>query len=567
MPVLLIGEGPAVESAATVLEDADVAITRGSLSELPGADLAIVAGLAGRDGFGTANRLAAESDTPWIAVELGGVGGVPVESVSATVTALSPDAVCHDCLSARVAAGDPDAAPAASANRPDAHLAGSYAGSMALRALAGGEIAGQVIEVPHAERTVLPVPHCEHGSEPDHAVSLDVTDRSLEDALERAERAVDGRVGIVRQVGEQNSFPLPYYMAAIAETAEYSDASAPDHAAGVAATWDEAFMKALGEALERYSGAIYRTAEMERRAPSTLDPSVTEYVSVTEAQIDAVDETIPVVEGQNLHESTAVTLPADLVFHPAPEGRLGRQITTGLGLGSGGVQAVRSGLYETIERDATMLAWYSTFEALSLEVTDPTFETMADRARGSGLSVTPLLVTQDVDVPVVAVAVHRETYPKLALGSAADLDAEAAAVDALAEALQNWMELRDIGPEAAVEAEGEIGRYAREPGPATDLLDPTDSVPAAAVGPESVPDGRAELEAVLERLDDAGLEAVAADVTPRDVDSLGFTAVRVLTPGAQPLFVGEPVFGERAETVPSELGFESRLDRAYHPFP
>jgi ribosomal protein S12 methylthiotransferase accessory factor len=68
-------------------------------------------------------------------------------------------------------------------------------------------------------------------------------------------------------------------------------------------------------------------------------------------------------------------------------------------------------------------------------------------------------------------------------------------------------------------------------------------------------------------MDAAGLEAYAASVTSRDVERLGFTAVRVLSPSAQPLFVDEPVFGDRARTVPEDLGFEPRLDRAFHPYP
>jgi ribosomal protein S12 methylthiotransferase accessory factor len=332
-------------------------------------------------------------------------------------------------------------------------------------------------------------------------------------------------------------------------------------------------MKALGEALERYSAAIYRTDALDRRDPTEIDgPAPDSFVGVGSSEVrggpdDDSPAAIPVVSGTDLHTGDAADLPADLVFYPPPEGRLGTPITTGLGLGSGGVAAVLSGLYEVIERDATMLGWYSSFEPLGLEVSDSTFETMVDRAGGNGLAVTPLLVTQDVDVPVVAVAVHRETYPRFALGSAAALDAEAAAVDALSEAIQNWMELRDLGPEAAMDAGGEIGSYAADPGVAESMLDPSEAVPAAAVGPETVPEGRAELDAVLDRLAAADLDAYAVSVTPRDVERLGFTAVRVLSPSAQPLFVDDPIFGDRAESVPESLGFEARLDRPFHPYP
>ena len=83
----------------------------------------------------------------------------------------------------------------------------------------------------------------------------------------------------------------------------------------------------------------------------------------------------------------------------------------------------------------------------------------------------------------------------------------------------------------------------------------------------SVPEGRAELNALLDRLEAAGLDAYGARLTPRDVESLGFEAVRVVVPGAQPLFTGEAYFGERARTVPETFGYEPRLDREHHPYP
>jgi ribosomal protein S12 methylthiotransferase accessory factor len=79
--------------------------------------------------------------------------------------------------------------------------------------------------------------------------------------------------------------------------------------------------------------------------------------------------------------------------------------------------------------------------------------------------------------------------------------------------------------------------------------------------------GTDELDAVVDRVAAAGLEPYAVRLTPRDVEALGFEAVRALVPAAQPLFTGEPFFGDRARTVPRELGFEPRLDRTYHPYP
>jgi ribosomal protein S12 methylthiotransferase accessory factor len=459
-----------------------------------------------------------------------------------------------------------------------------------VRLLAGESLGGSVVEVPGPERRVLPVPGCDCAD--DHAddfrrydpVPTTHRERGIDEALARAEQAVDDRVGLVAQVGERESFPVPYYLAQLAETSGFSDASAPDLTAGVDADWNPAFVKALGEALERYCGAVYRQRGF------TVAPEETRARPVSPRRFvrpesgyrpPDPEEPIPWVEGIELdaealeHEDsatpTAVSVPAEFVHFPPPAERHKPSITTGLGLGNSGVEALLSGIYEVIERDATMLAWYSDFEPLALDFDDPGFETLVGRARAEELSVTPLLVTQDVDVPVVACAVHRDPessdWPHFAVGSGAALAPAAAARSALAEALQNWTELRAMGPEQASDESGAIGHYADFPAPARAFVDADATVSAESVGPEHLPEGRAELAGVVDRLTDAGLDAYAVRLTTREVAGLGFETVRVVVPEAQPLFTGDPFFGDRAREVPRQLGFDPRLDRPFHPYP
>ena len=124
-----------------------------------------------------------------------------------------------------------------------------------------------------------------------------------------------------------------------------------------------------------------------------------------------------------------------------------------------------------------------------------------------------------------------------------------------------------MGPDRAADESGAIGRYAALPAAARAFVDPGTTVPVETVGPEAIPEGRAALEAVIERLASVDLAAYAARLTPRDVEGLGFEAVRVVLPRAQPLFTGDAYFGERARTVPGTFGYEPRLDRDHHPFP
>ncbi|MFB6134400.1 MAG: YcaO-like family protein [Halanaeroarchaeum sp.] len=568
MTVSVVGSGPAVEAVTATLTDADVPVEQTDLSDLPRADLGVVVGLAGSDGFRQANERGLDGDTPWIAIEVGGIGGTPMADVDAAVSALGPHGPCFECLRTRVASVDSDTAPEPRADRTNVRLAGVYAGQLAIRILSGEAVAGTVVEVPYAERELHPAPHCTCAHEGDGTFEHRVLTRSLGESLDHAERAIDERIGIVPEVGEHESFPAPYYLATVADTTTMSDGSAPGQAAGVDGDWNGAFMKALGEALERYSAAIYRTSSFREATVEEVDGvPPTDFVRPDDAQTPGASDPLRWVEGTALRTDDPEWLPAEFVHFPPHEERFTTPITTGLGLGNDPVEAALSGLYEIVERDATMLAWYSTFEPLELTVDDEAFRNLARRARGEGLSVTPLLVTQDVDVPVVSVAVHREDWPSFAVGSAADLDGRAAARSALAEALQNWMELRNMGAEAAAEAEGAIGRYADYPRAVRSMTQPTGQIDVDSVGP-AVDGGReAVFDAVLDRVTTSDLEPYVVDLTPRDVERIGFSAVRVLVPSAQPLFVDQAFFGERASSVPRDLGFEPRLDRPFHPYP
>ncbi len=579
MDVHLVGDDPVREEVAAALGDVDIGVEAATVEEIEAAHLAVVTDVAGSDRFQYASERARAGDTPWIAVEVGGVGGQAIVAVDAAVSGFGPSTACFDCLRARVGSTREEYVTAGNprGDRSTVRLAGAIAGRECVRILAGDEesILGSVVELPYARRTLHPVPVCRCNQVGrDRALDLsDEADRSLEETVDRMEQSIDDRIGLIRSIGEIDSYPAPYYMSTLADTSTYSETPAPANAAGVDEDWNRAFVKAIGEGLERYCAGVYREPDFVEARADELDHVVrpTALVRPTDSEPFDPSATRRWVEGRNLHRDEPTHLLADVVHFPQPDGGLVPQITTGLGLGSSTTDALVSGLTEVIERDATMLAWYSTFEPLALELEDEPFERLERRLASEGLTVTPLLVTQDVDVPVVSVAVHRSgpdtDWPAFAVGSAASLDVTKAARNALAEATQNWMELRSIGPDEADEAGAWIGSYATFPEAARSFVDPASSVAAETVGPNPVPAGAAAVDGLLDRLDAAGLEAYAARVTTRDVDALGFEAVRVVVPGAQPLFTSDPYFGERAETVPHDLGFEPLLDRDPHPYP
>ncbi|MFD1569225.1 YcaO-like family protein [Halorubrum laminariae] len=568
MDIGLVGEGPAADAVAAALGDIDVNVMPVEADLLDGFDLAVVVDTAGSEAF------AAASDRldQWVAVEVGGVGGVPLDAVDAAVTVF--ETTCYDCLRARVASGDAEPANETRGTRSAVRYAGALAGRRVVRLLSGDPVADTIVEVASgeaadSERTLLPVPGCGCGDVPGDALPRDGEGRSLAAALDAAERAVDSRAGPIADVGEQSSFPVPYYVARVADTTPFSDGRAAEFGGGVAAGWDAAFMKALGEGLERYAAGVYREESFTRAAAATVPNPVPPdaFVRPESAAAYSRDDRLPWVAAEHLATGEIASLPAEFVHFPPPESRYRPAITTGLGLGNSGPEAALSGLYEVIERDATMTSWYSTVDPLGIEVDDEAFAELEKRARAESLTVTPLLVTTDVDVPVVAVGVHREgEWPRFAAGSGADLDPAAAARSALAEALQNWTELRSMGEAAAADQGAAIGRHADFPAETGAFFDPDATVPAESLGAETAT-GTAELSAVVERVEAVGLDPYVARITTRDLAALGFEAVRVLAPGAQPLFTGDPFFGDRASDVPRSMGFEPTLDAEYHPFP
>jgi len=562
----IVGTGRAAAAVETALGDVGIDPDRIDAAAADSVAYAVVIGAVGDGVFERAH----EAATGWLALELGGIGGHALPGVDAAITILG-ESGCFRCLRRRVDANADGQDGATEVAARTERLAGALAGYRLLGWADGEAAPGDVLELPHARRRLFPVPDCDCGPGIDRNLRRDHASVDLEETVGRAEVVVDSRLGIVSRVGEANSFPAPYYLAVLADTEGFSDAEAGPHAAGVSGDWNAAYVKAVGEALERYAAGVYREGRFEQAPASAVgnpvDPGA--FVLPEEGYDDPDPErAIRWVPGADLASGETVHLPAEFVTFPPPERRHKPSITTGLGLDTSGVGALLSGLYETVERDATMLSWYSTVDPVGLTVDSPGFETLRKRASAVDLSVTPLLVTADIDVPVVTVAVHREgEWPQVAVGSDADLDPAGAAEGALCEALQNWMELREMGPEGASEESTAIGRYADFPREAREFVAVDAEVPADSVGPDTIPEGEAELAALLDRVTDAGLSAYAARLTTRDVGQAGFEVVRVLVPGAQPLFTGERYFGNRARTVPREMGYRPRLDRQPHPYP
>ena len=251
MELGLVGSGPAAEALRAACDDVDLSVQSydpASLSD--SSDLPPIGAVVAPAGAGVFEA-ATTAFERWVAVEIGGIGGRPTEALDAAVSLHAPIAGCYRCLRQRVAANaDGDPAGEARGSRSEVRLAGAVAGRELIGLLSGDRSGGRVVEIPWRTRRLLAVPGCEcEQSPPDRQLSLSHRSVDLQDALARGERAVDDRLGLLSQVGERESFPVPYYIAQSADTSGFSDVQAAQLAAGVDADWDRAYMKAIGEGL------------------------------------------------------------------------------------------------------------------------------------------------------------------------------------------------------------------------------------------------------------------------------------------------------------------------------
>jgi ribosomal protein S12 methylthiotransferase accessory factor len=425
---------------------------------------------------------------------------------------------------------------------------------------------------------------------------------------------VDPKVGIVADVQElipdDDDPDFFHYLSRACDTRRFTALRNFGNNGGVSANRYVALAKAIGEAVERYCGAIFDYRDLVYASYAELDRPATHPASFAlyaPEQFDggdfpwkpfAVDAPIAWTPGRSLVTDEEILVPAAMTYVPyhylasRPDTPIVQPISTGLACGCSFADAALSGICEAIERDAFTLTWQARMsrphigtEALTAPVLD-----LLRRYTEVDLRVELMDITTDIAVPTVLTVALGEapTSPAVTVAAASDASPERALVKSLEElahtrkfAKQVMEFMPEIHPEPGHPAVREQTHHLR-------FYCPQASKPFAEFAWAS-PDRRAfgamadcsqastelELDAVVRELARRGLEPIACDLTTPDVGALGLSAVRVVVPGLNPLFMGyvnRARGGERLRTVPPRLGHAAVApdapDNPYpHPFP
>ena len=474
---------------------------------------------------------------------------------------------------------------------------------------AAANLAGKIYEfdalqLTSATHPVLEQPDCpvckkKLQRQHDGLVALTADSRQRGDLRAAARDLVSERTGIVTACGAVVEDPAdperPYFYSA--RLSNYSLRSGPhasETTSGKGVTPDDAFLSALGEALERYSASIWTEGEVVhcRRSElpaDALDPR--ELVLYSDEQYRDLpyapyseNAVIGWIRGYSLGREAPVYVPALAVFMnyvaQRREERLCLTTSSGLAIAPSLTEAILASAWEVIERDAYMIAWFNRLSCRAIAFDDHPDPAIAD--------VVGLLRRRGVDVRLFQVPTDRPCHVMLALALAEQVGEPAAIIglgshpDPALAARKAVLELGQIRPglrrrlrEAAVRTRLARLLATRRPQNLMDhsllyasreMLSALDFLlkvkPTAMKWDVSHPPAAAEqLRGLVKSLTDDGTDLIYVNLTPPELERRGLFTTRVIIPGSQPIDFGDGqrrFGGTRLYDLPVRLGFVER---------
>lgn len=231
----------------------------------------------------------------------------------------------------------------------------------------------------------------------------------------------------------------------------------PIGAAGASTRPEIALQRAIGEAVERYSG-LNALGVTETLQLPLKDSAVAGSFPACHQQercpaffyAPDLESTVTQVLMKGLSDAREIFVPAAHVllgFSPdPPEPLVSLPISTGLAYHSEIHQAIWAGLCEVAERDAMMLMWWARREVRAIDCCPSDIpEPLADRLqRLARVSLSPHLfdITTDFKVPTVFCVVTGGDYPYFVVGAATRSDPMEACTKAIDEAVSVRVSVR-----------------------------------------------------------------------------------------------------------------------------
>ena len=442
--------------------------------------------------------------------------------------------------------------------------------------------------------------------------------KRLDNSVPPPPSVVDQLTGIVHSV-----FPVEMYrrdpdVFVVAAEAAPARASGPfrgfvSEGSGAGMTHQSAWWAAVGETVERYALGIMSPedllfgscAELRRLGQDPIDPhdctlfhpsqqdKIPFTSFATETPIAWVSADSLTLRRSRLVPACLVFLPYQLSFQAQGEQVIAPSISTGAVCARSRAEALLKGICEHIERDSFMIMWRNRLRCPRVRI-DPgsvLHGVFRERFERPGLFYTLVYTTLDLAIPSfcgILIDARRDP-PGLVVGGAAHPDPIQAAEKTLLELVQGlkWRDheisrgvtlpeelkfeqVRSFQDRARLYAFRDLREAFRF------LWDDPREVALSEISTLDRGSVRQNLQLCIGSLAERGLEILAADLTPVDVQACGLCVIRVLVPGAE-VMEGDHMLpqlgGQRWRDVPFQLGLLparpgiDTLNPFPHPYP
>nr|UBK24771.1 McmD1 [Thermoactinomyces sp.] len=420
--------------------------------------------------------------------------------------------------------------------------------------------------------TLLPVPKCEACYTEQKAEGEEKEQKS------QLLQAVDAHTGIVNRYTEvslSEDDPAIYSYASATPDLSMIKSDLPMYRhSGAGYTRQQAINSAVGETLERYASSIYEAQELPLLPYNQMEKAVhpeqfqlfsPEQYQASGFPFQPFTESTPVCwsKGFSIGEYREAWVPASLVYLPyrrqKGEALITLSLSTGLAAGPSLEDAILTGLYEVMERDALSLSWLTKLPPR--QVPEERLANLSlERLGLRNERTTPFLfdISLDLPFPIFLAMIEREEEKKiLHFGSAARTDPESAMKKALLEAAQCIPYIRGLVRNEKQEEEkgftwvDTFQKHALYYNLRMDLRTPCHYLLSSSWREELARrplatwnqttfqsksmEPKAEIRQVVKALKEEGYEAIAVDLTTPDLRQIGIHVVRVLIPGFNPL--------------------------------
>lgn len=300
------------------------------------------------------------------------------------------------------------------------------------------------------------------------------------------------------------------------------------------------------------------------------------------------DVVVDWVEGHSLSTGRAVLVPERVAYWgPRYDGevRFVYETSNGCALGSSLQEAAIHGIFELVERDAFLLAWYRQLRLPEIDRASfgRPVRTLLEKCEAYvDTRFRFFLSTMEHGIPsIFACAVSNQLVgPQVFAGAGAHLDLAKAISGAVYEltakvvALRSRYEtvrpmalemLRDASLVRTIDHHPAVNCLPEARGHFSFLLDSGEKVPLPAHIPRATNDLRQVLASMVNQFGTKGLEVIVVDQTLPEIERVGLNCVKVLIPGLLPMTFGH--HNRRTEHLPRldgrvQLPYTSNLGQA-----